>query len=166
MKNRFIMMACLLLMGITLYSCGPNDAKIKQEVTSKLAATAPTATAEVSKGVVTLTGEVPDDAAKASAEEATKAVKGVKSVTNNLTVTPPPVAPPPPPVEISPDEKIRLSVDSAINAAGVTGVISTIANGEVTLTGEVASKDALKKAVEAAHQAKPKKVNNKITIKK
>ena len=161
------MMACLLMMGITLYSCAPNDAKIKQQVADKLAATAPTATAEVNKGVVTLTGEVPDDAAKASAEEATKAVKGVKSITNNLTVTPPPVAPPPPPpVEISPDERIRMSVDSAISAAGVMGVTSTIANGEVTLTGEVASKDDLKKAVEAAHQAKPKKVNNKITVKK
>ena len=37
-------------------------------------------------GVVTLTGEVASDAAKAKAEEIAKATEGVKSVVNNLTV--------------------------------------------------------------------------------
>jgi osmotically-inducible protein OsmY len=37
-------------------------------------------------GVVTLTGELPTAASVTQAETATKAVKGVKSVRNNLTV--------------------------------------------------------------------------------
>ncbi|MCC2655807.1 MAG: transport protein [Panacagrimonas sp.] len=37
-------------------------------------------------GVVTLTGELPNSASVAQAETATKAVKGVKEVHNNLTV--------------------------------------------------------------------------------
>jgi hyperosmotically inducible periplasmic protein len=37
-------------------------------------------------GVVTLTGEVPSEAAKARAEELAKGTEGVKSVVNNLTV--------------------------------------------------------------------------------
>ncbi|UYQ93023.1 BON domain-containing protein [Chitinophaga horti] len=164
MKNKSILFACLLSLGLA--ACGPNDTKIKQEVSDKLTTTAPTTTVDVQKGVVTLGGEVADDATKVAAEEAAKSVKGVKSVTNNIMVTPAQVmAPPPPPVDINPDEKIRMSVDSAITASGVTGVTVAVANGEVTLTGEV-SKDDLKKARQAADQSKPKKVINNLTVKK
>ncbi|WP_295126717.1 BON domain-containing protein [uncultured Chitinophaga sp.] len=164
MKNRSILFACLITIG--LVSCGPNDTKIKQEVSEKLAASAPTATADVAKGVVTLSGEVPDDATRTAAEDGAKSVKGVKSVTNNIVVTPAEVlAPPPPPVEISPDDKIRMSVDSSLNASGITGVTVTVINGEVTLAGEV-TKDDLKKARQAADQSKPKKVINNLTVKK
>ncbi|MCK7558862.1 BON domain-containing protein [Chitinophaga sedimenti] len=162
MKNRLFLFACLLTLGLA--ACGPNDTKIKQEVTDKLASTAPTTTADVQKGVVTLSGEVADDATKTAAEEAAKSVKGVKSVSNNIMVTPAPVMPPPP-VEISADDKIRMSIDSSIAASGVSGVTVSVMNGEVTLTGEV-SKDDLKKARQAADQSKPKKVINKLTVKK
>ena len=45
---------------------------------------------DVKDGVVTLSGQVKDEAAKSSAETTAKGVKGVKSVINNLTVAPPP----------------------------------------------------------------------------
>ena len=43
-------------------------------------------TADSKAGVVTLTGTVPNDAAKAAAEEDAKKVAGVKSVVNSLTI--------------------------------------------------------------------------------
>ncbi|MCS7013047.1 MAG: BON domain-containing protein [Chloroherpetonaceae bacterium] len=46
-------------------------------------------TVEVKDAVVTLSGEVADETAKTNAETAARSVKGVKSVTNNLTVRPP-----------------------------------------------------------------------------
>jgi hyperosmotically inducible protein len=42
--------------------------------------------AEVSKGVVTLTGKAGDTRWKARAETVARSVKGVKSVTNNITI--------------------------------------------------------------------------------
>ncbi len=96
-----------------------------------------------------------DDAAKTAAEDAAKSVKGVKSVVNNVMLTPPP-PPPAPPVSINPDDVLKSSVDSSINAAGITGVTATIANGEVTLTGTIKKAD-LRKVMQAANEAKPKK---------
>lgn len=46
-------------------------------------------TVEVKNAVVTLSGEVADEAARTNAESAAANVKGIKSVTNNLTVRPP-----------------------------------------------------------------------------
>ena len=100
-----------------------------------------------------------DDAAKTTAEDAAKSVKGVKSVVNNVMLTPPP----PPPVTINPDDILKSSVDSSLNAAGITGVTATIANGEVTLTGTIKRSD-LRKVMQAANEAKPKKVNNQLTL--
>lgn len=150
------------MMGILFYACKPSDAKLQKEVNDKLATAAPGVIAEVKSGVATLSGEVMDEAAKTTAEDAAKGVKGIKSVTNNVMVTPPP--PPPAPVVINPDDQVRTSVDSALKAAGISGVTATVANGEVTLTGTVPKAD-LRKVMQAANEAKPKKVVNKLTLK-
>jgi len=47
-----------------------------------------TVSTSVDDGVITLSGEVKDDATKLAAEAAAKKVYGVKSVTNNLVVNP------------------------------------------------------------------------------
>ncbi len=157
------MLALFLLgMGVFLYACKPSDAKLQKEVNDKLSTAAPGVIAEVKGGVATLSGEVMDDAAKTTAEDAAKSVKGVKSVVNNVMLTPPP-PPPAAPVAINPDDILKSSVDSAISAAGITGVTATIANGEVTLTGTIKKAD-LRKVMQAANEAKPKKVNNKLTL--
>ena len=161
MKQRKTILSAILLLGIgvLLYACKPSDAKLQKEVNDKLATAAPGVIAEVKGGVATLSGEVMDDAAKTTAEDAAKSVKGVKSVVNNVMLTPPP----PPPVTINPDDILKSSVDSSLNAAGSTGLTATIANGEVTLTGTIKRSD-LRKVMQAANEAKPKKVNNQLTL--
>lgn len=161
-QRKSILLACLAMMGILLYACKPSDAKLQKEVNDKLSTAAPGVIAEVKGGVATLSGEVMDDAAKTTAEDAAKGVKGIKSVTNNVLVTPPP--PTPAPVVINPDDLIRNSVDSVLKVAGISGVTASVANGEVTLTGSIPKAD-LKKVMQAANEAKPKKVINKLTLK-
>ncbi|WP_341834208.1 BON domain-containing protein [Chitinophaga pollutisoli] len=160
-KRNSWLIACLLGLGVFLYACKPSDAKLQKEVNDKLATTTPGVIAEVKGGVATLSGEVMDDATKSAAETTAKEVKGIKSVVNNVMTTPPP--PPPPPVVVSPDDMLKTSVDSALNAHSISGVTATIANGEVTLTGTIKKAD-LKKVMQAAAEAKPKKINNKLTI--
>lgn len=149
-----------LTMSVCFFSCKPSDDKVQKEVNDKLATASPGVSAEVKDGVATLSGEVINESAKTSAEDAAKGVKGVKSITNNIMVTPPP--PPPPPMPTA-DDMLRSSVDSALSAKSITGVTATVANGEVTLTGTIKRAD-LKKVMQAASEAKPKKVNNNLTL--
>lgn len=146
--------------GICLFACKPNDSKLQQAVNEKLTTT-PGVSATVQDGVVTLSGEVTDETAKQTAEDAAKNVKGVKSVVNNINVKVPP--PPPPPVAINPDDILKKTLDSAFAAAGYTGVTVTVANGEVTLDG-TARKADLRKIMQVAQETKPKKVKNNLKL--
>ena len=110
----------------------------------------------VKDGVATLTGEVKDEAARTAAETAVKDVKGVKSVVNNLTVTPAPA-----PVTITADDPLKVSVDATLK--DYPGVSATINDGVVTLTGSIKRAD-LQKLMAALNSLKPKKIENKITI--
>lgn len=157
-----LLMACCLLAGTFLFACKPNDSKLQQAVNEKLMAT-PGVSATVKDGVVTLNGEVTDDTAKQTAEDAAKNVKGVKSVTNNITVQVPVPEPTPSPVTINPDDVLKNTLDSTYKAAGYSSVTVSVMNGEVTLEGK-AKKSDLRKIMQAAQEAKPKKVNNKLTL--
>jgi osmotically-inducible protein OsmY len=129
------------------------QAKIKAESTL---ATEPIRVATAS-AVVTLTGEVSSAANKARAEELAKGVEGVKSIVNNLTVkVPVPV--------IAADDPLKTQVMANLAKYGITGVTVTVANSEVTLTGDI-PRAKLQDAMKAANEAHPKKVNNKLTIK-
>ncbi|WP_246485166.1 BON domain-containing protein [Chitinophaga qingshengii] len=161
MNRKSLAIALLMVMGMFFFACKPSDSKIQQAVNEKLS-TIPGITAEVKSGVVTLSGEVTDDAAKAAAEEALKGVSGVKSVTNNITVKAP--EPTPAPVTINPDDVLKKTLDSAYAAAGFSTVSVAVANGEVTLTGE-AKKSDLRKIMQTAQESKPKKVNNNLKLK-
>ncbi|WP_236652821.1 BON domain-containing protein [Chitinophaga vietnamensis] len=161
MKIKSFVAALLMLMGVFLFACKPSDSKIQQAVNEKLSAI-PGVTAEVKNGVVTLSGEVSDDAAKTAAEEALKTVSGVKSVDNKVTVKAP--APAAAPVVINPDDVLKKTLDSAYGKAGFSTVKVSVANGEVTLEGE-AKKSDLRKIIQTAQESKPKKVNNKLTLK-
>lgn len=162
MKKLSLFRNLLVITGFLIFivSCKPSDADITTAVTSKISSISG-AIAEVKDGVVTLSGQVADDASKAAAEAALQGVKGVKSVVNNLTVTPAP--PPAPVVTINPDDVLRTGLDAAFASKGFKGISSTVVNGEVTLTGNVKKAD-LSKVMEAANELKPRKVINKMTI--
>lgn len=151
--------AILLLLSVVMVSCKPKDADIKTAVEKAVAALpdASGVTIEVKDGVATITGQFKDEAAKAAAEAAAKAVKGVKSVVNNGTVTPPPA-----PVTISADDALTKGVTDAVK--DFTTVKADVKDGVITLTGEI-KKPELPKLMQSLNALKPKKVENKLTVK-
>lgn len=159
MKNltfRTSLVLFFLALSSFLYSCTPKDSKIKETASAKATAIDPGVNLEVKDGVVTLTGTVKDQATQDSLASAVKDVKGVKSVVNNTTVAAPAV-------EVNPDNQIRAAIESNFLQKGVKGVDFTVADGIVTLTGQISRND-LQKAMQAANEAKPKKVINQLKI--
>jgi len=138
-------------------SCKPSDAKLQQQVTTALSAVDSSVSAAVKGGVATLTGTVSSEDAKTAANTAVAAIKGIKSVTNNIEVELP--------VVINPDQTLTNVITSALIAAGFTGVKLAVDDGVVTLTGD-AKKADLVKIMQIANDAKPKKVINNLNLKK
>jgi len=154
-------LAVFLVVSYT--SCkGAKDSDVQASVESALRANPDLSGTVVSvkDGVATISGEVKSDAAKAQAETAAKGVKGVKSVVNNIAVAAP--APDPAPVVISPDETLNRSVTDAIK--DYPGVKAEVKDGVVTLTGDIKRSD-LQKLMMNLNSLKPKKIENKLTIK-
>ena len=147
-----------LIASVTACKQKTTDADIKTAVDNAIAAntTLSGTNTDVKDGVVTLTGQVRDDAAKASAEAAARGINGVKTVVNNLTVAPPPA------VQITADDPLRVSVESTVKS--YPGVNATVQDGVITLTGEINRTD-LQQLMVALNSLKPKKVENKLTIK-
>ena len=147
-----------LIASVTACKQKTTDADIKTAVDNAIAAntTLSGTYTDVKDGVVTLTGQVKDDAAKAAAEAAARGINGVKSVVNNLTVTPPPA------VQITADDPLKVSVESTVK--NYPGVNATVQDGVITLTGEIKRTD-LQQLMAALNSLKPKKVENKLTIK-
>ena len=117
---------------------------------------------DTTKGIVHLRGKVDSDEAKSAANEITKGVEGVKSVTNDLQV----VAPAARKTVDASDSDVakavvaRLSKDSQLKKVDVR----TDA-GVVTLTGEVATIGASAKASEMARGVSGvKSVKNELTF--
>ena len=150
-----------LIASVTSCKQKTSDADLKTAVDKAFAGTGGNLTGayvDVKDGVVTLTGEVKTEAAKAAAETFAKGINGVKSVVNNLTV-----APAPAPVEITPDDPLKAAVENAIKS--YPGVKATIQNGVVTLSGEIKKAD-LQKLMIALNSLKPKSIDNtQLTIK-
>ena len=157
MKKNLMALALIATLSLGAYSCKPSDEKIQKEVETVLTTAQPGISVAVKDGVATLTGVVETDEAKAAAETAIKTVKGVKSIANNIVVTPPKV-------EINPDEVLGTTIATALTAGGFTGVTASAKDGKVTLTGEVKRAD-LQKVMQIANEAKPKKVINELKIK-
>jgi osmotically-inducible protein OsmY len=137
---------------ISLQACKPKDADIKTAVDTAIASVSGVS-ASVAEGVVTLTGTVASDEAKAAAETAAKAVKGVKSIANNISVVVP---------VISGDVVLNEAIKTAM--AAFTTVTAVAKDSVITLTGEIKRAD-LQKVIQTAQSLKPKKVENQLTIK-
>ena len=154
--------ALVVCMATLLGGCkrGPDDAALTSSVKSQIAAQSPALASmvnvETKEGVVTLTGTVDNDSAKSQAEQAAKGVADVKSVVNNLSVKPP--------IVVSEDPKIKSAVEANLAKYNVKGVTANVADGQVTLTGEI-PRAKLQDAMKAANEAGPKKVVNQLTIK-
>ncbi len=148
-----------LSLSVTSCKSKPKDADIKANVDKSIAAVPYLSgiNTEVKDGVVTLSGQVKDESEKLGAEGAAKSAYGVKSVVNNITVAPPLAAP----VQITPDDPLKVSVDSTIK--NYPGVNATITDGVVTLTGNIKRSD-LQKLMMALNTLKPRKIENKLTI--
>ena len=149
MKNSRIISSLILAAALffVMPACktSVDDTAVKAKVESVLSE--PGVTADVTNGVVTLSGSVADEAAKAQAEEAVNNLKndaksGVKSVVNNITVTAPVVT-------VSPDATLQTGVETVVK--DFPGVQATVADGVITVTGSVEQSrvQTLKQALDA-----------------
>ncbi|WP_394775151.1 BON domain-containing protein [Flavobacterium sp.] len=152
----------LLGMGlaISLVACGPKDADIQKEISAKLSST-PEVQVSVQDGVATISGICKDDALKQNVESSIKEIKGVKSVVNNCQIVAPEETAAAA-VIISPDTELDKAVHKVVDT--YKGVSVTVVGGVVTLSGEI-KKSQLPNLIKSIQELKPKKVDNKLTIK-
>jgi len=152
------MLALAIMVAVGATSCKPKDADIQKAVQTAIAANpdATGVTVAVEKGIVTLTGEVKDDATSLAVAGLATAVKGVKSVTNSLTVTPPA------PVLSPIDAALETALKDALKDNAT--VIAAVKDGVITLTGEIQKKD-LPKLLQKISALKPIKIDNQLTVK-
>ncbi len=134
----------------------PKDADIQSAIAAQASAY-PGLSASVNDGVATLSGTATDPSQKDAFEAAVKNIEGVKSVVNNITV-----APPPAPVEIAADDPLTKGVTDATK--DFPGVTATVKDGVITLTGEL-SRSRLPALMQSLNSLKPKKIDNKLTLK-
>ena len=157
MKKVLVQAWIFSILSFGLLSCGNKNEKMQNDFKEK-AKTNPqlsTITATANDGVLTLTGQCPDETCKTNAELAAREVKDVKSVVNNIRVTPNAT------VVIASDEVIKNAVDEVID--DYDDVEATVVNGEVTLRGK--SPANLQKLMMDLHATGAKKINNQLTIK-
>lgn len=151
---------CGVSLALLVVACKPKDADIQKEITT-IIGTTPGMEVVVDKGVATISGVCKDEASKANYETLIKAVKGVKSVVNNCEVAAPePVVTPT--VEVNADSVLNTAVNGILKA--YTGVNAVVKDGVVTLTGTT-TKAQLPILIQTLQQLKPKKVDNKLTVK-
>jgi len=161
MKMTKTIIAIFLSASVLLFSCSAKDSVVQANINEKFAATPECAgaTAAVTDGVATLTGEVKDADCMKMAATTAEGIKGVKSVVNNLTTTPPP---PPPAPAVSADNALSQGVTDATK--DFPTVKATVNNGEITLTGSIKRSD-LKTLMQSLNSLNPTKINNQLTIK-
>jgi hyperosmotically inducible periplasmic protein len=140
----------------------PDDAKILADFNEKARSEAKLAnvSATVNGGVLTLNGQCPDEDCRKDAEEEAKEVKGVTSVINNIMIMQ--ATTPTAPVEVSGDAALQQGLRDATK--DYPGVTATVANGVVTLTGEI-KRDKLTDLMQAVQNLNPQRVQNNLTIK-
>ena len=156
LSRLLLLFGTVALISSTIPGCKSkvNDADVKTAVETALQANPETAglMVDVKDGVATVSGEAKDEAAKTKATELATAVKGVKSVENNVSIA----APPSPPVEITADDPLTSAVKDATK--DYPTVTATVKDGVITVSGELKS-DSWKKLKMTLDGLKPKKVD-------
>jgi hyperosmotically inducible periplasmic protein len=156
------LMGLVISSALTISSCGAKDSDIQTSFAEKARNDARLAniSGTVDKGVLTLTGQCPDQACASYAEQTAKETKGVKSVVNNITVTPPVTTAP---VEIAPDDALTTGARDAVK--DYPGVTATVVNGEIHLAGTI-ERSRHTALIQSLHSLNAKKINqDKLTIK-
>lgn len=152
---------CGMGLALSLVACGPKDADIQKEIAAKMSAL-PGVEVTVKDGVATISGICKDATFKENAETIIKGIKGVKSVVNNCEIAAPEPVIETAPVEINSDSVLSNSVSEVVKT--YSGVTATVKDGVVTLTGDI-KKAQLPNLIKSVQELKPKKVENKLTIK-
>ena len=158
MKIFKLIPALILVAGLSFVGCKPKDADIKTSVETALQANpdASGVSVMVNDAVVTLSGEVKDDATKAAVGTAAESAKSVKSVVNNVTVA----APAPAPV-ITADDPLTSAVSDAVKDHPT--VSASVSNGVITLTGSI-ERAKLQPLMQLLNSLQPKSIDNKLTV--
>ncbi|WEK37917.1 MAG: BON domain-containing protein [Candidatus Pseudobacter hemicellulosilyticus] len=163
MKKWIACLALSLFMAALLPACKskPTDAELEKAASTALSAhtdKGPLPMVSVKEGVATLTGEVRDENAKTAFRTAVAGVKGITEVSDQTSVQPPA----PDPVTITPDDPLIQSVNMVVKDYPTVKV--EVKEGVITLTGEV-TRPRLQPLMIALNGLKPKKIENKLTIK-
>lgn len=158
MKLKQLLPVIILAATVSFTGCKEKDSTIKTRVEEKLQANQETAgtMVTINDGVATLSGQVNTENGKMESESITKGTKGVKSVVNNLTITPPPA-----PVTVTPDDPLSIALRDATKDHPT--VNASVVNGTVTLTGTISKADnlILMKKISALN---PGKIDNQLTV--
>jgi hyperosmotically inducible periplasmic protein len=164
-----LFMIAFAAMAISFASCksSPKDADIKAAVETALKADPMAAglMVDVKDGVATLSGQCKDNDCKTHCAELVKGIKGVKSVVDNCTIEPPP----PPVVPVVTDaaaDALTKAVTDALK--DFPGVVGTVKDQVLTLTGEIA-KDKVQKLMISLNALKAmglKSIDSKSLVKK
>src|SRR5882762_1375028 len=117
MIRRKLLFATLSLLLLFTFACNkPSDDAVTTSIKAKLYSEPLLKSASVdvsaNDGVVTLTGQVPDDAARLAAQHIAATTPGVKTVVDQTTMAPPPPATTaanyPPPLPVRPMRPAKL----------------------------------------------------------
>ena len=157
LSKLLLLIGAVALISSTTPGCKSKekDADVKASVETALRANPETSglMVDVKEGVATISGDAKDEAAKSKAAELATAVKGVKSVQNNVSVAPPPSVAP---VEITADDPLTTAVKDATK--DFPTVTASVKEGVISVSGELKS-DAWKKLKMSLDGLKPKKVD-------
>ena len=147
----------LIISGFFMQSCKQNrDADIQTAIASETQTNPNLAgvTATVINGVVTLTGQCPDEDCRKNAEKAIKKIDGVSHITNNIIVAPA--------TQVTPDSDLAEMTKKVVS--NYKGVQAGVSNGIITLRGEI-KKEKLQQLIMDLNVLRPKRIDNQLAVK-
>jgi hyperosmotically inducible periplasmic protein len=175
MKIIAITIFLLLVLGsIGCTSQELDDAGISAKIKGKLAADSETSAIKIgvdtTHGVVTLSGVVPTEREKAKAEQLARSTEGITQVINNITINPDSLGATSvakKTEEAVTDATILAKIKAKLLTEGITNTNVDVANGVVTLRGEVENDKQVTLAADIARSTVGvTSVNNQLAIKK
>lgn len=157
MKKSLFICLCMLLSGLFMQSCGPDDVKIATDVKNVLLLNYPQTSSSVRNGIATLTGVVDTEEKKADAEKLVREVNGVKNVVNDIEVRAS-VS------EINRDLTMKATINNALFEAKITTVEVEVKDQIVTLKGNI-NKGDQKRILDMVKRTNPKEIIDNMTLK-